>query len=77
MGKCHSFSKFVFVTFPDTVKSGKAVYMINEGNVIHQTPVRGPIRKGSAVPPGPNGFEPAFQNWPDERTLKEVWRKSD
>jgi hypothetical protein len=77
MGKCHSFSKFGFVTFPDTVKAGKAAYMVNEGNIIYQTPVKSAIRRGTAVPPGLNGFDPAFQNWPDPRAFGEAWRKLD
>lgn len=77
MGSCHHTSKFGFFAFPDTVQSGPWAFILNENNTIFRIPVKKPIRTGTAIPPGVNGFAPAYRDWPDERTMKDYWSKAD
>ena len=77
MGTCHNLSRFGFVAFPDSQSAGPYVYLVNERNVVFRTSTIGSVRKDRSMPPGLNGFDAAYRNWPTEETLKSWWSKMD
>jgi prepilin-type N-terminal cleavage/methylation domain-containing protein len=79
MGTVHNMAKFGFLAFPDSQTFGRYVYIVNEANTIYRSAISGGVRLGGAVPPGTagTGFNGAYQNWPDEPTMKSYWSKLD
>ncbi len=77
MGACHHLSKFGFVSFPDSQSAGPYVYLVNESNVVFRRSTIGSVRKDRSMPPGLNGFDEAYRNWPTEETLKSWWSPMD
>jgi prepilin-type N-terminal cleavage/methylation domain-containing protein len=77
MGSVHNVNKYAFLTFPESVTVGKYVFIVNENNTIYRTATTGPVRFGSAVPPGVagTGFPAVYGNWPDDANLKSFWAK--
>jgi len=77
MGKVHHETKFGFVAFPDSLSSGKYVFIVNENNTVFRSAVSAPVKGSSSNPPGLVGMSPAYLNWPDAPTLKACWSKLD
>ena len=77
MGRVHHTTRFGFVAFPDSVSSGKYVFMVNENNTIFRSAAPAPVKSGTATPPGLNGISARYLNWPDDAVLKSYWNKLD
>ena len=77
MGSVHNVRKFGFLAYPETSTFGRYVYMVNEANAVFRAATTGAVRISTTVPPGANGFEPTYQNWPDDTNLKSYWSKLD
>jgi hypothetical protein len=74
MGNCHNLSKFGFVAFPYSESAGPSVFIVNQNNTIFRTAPYEPVRTGTSMPPGLNGFRAVYQNWPNETDLKVSWK---
>jgi type II secretory pathway pseudopilin PulG len=77
MGSCHNMSKFGFVAFPDSESAGPFVLIVNQNNTVFRRVTIGPARTANTLPPGPNGFQEVYQNWPKETELKSGWSPLD
>lgn len=77
MGTVHHLHKYGFITFPEGSSFGKYVFMVNEGNAVFRSAITQPVRLGQAFPPGAAGFNPTYQNWPNDTNLKSFWSKLD
>jgi len=79
MGSVHNFSKFGFVSFPDSTTFGKFVFILNENNTIYRSAMTGGVRMGVAIPPGlaGAGFQSTYGSWPDDTSMKAYWSKLD
>jgi hypothetical protein len=77
MGSCHNLSKYGFVAFPDSPSAGPYVYIVNENNIVYRASTTGLVKTERATPPGLNGFDPAYRNWPKAADLKLYWSALD
>jgi hypothetical protein len=77
MGSCHNLSKFGFVAFPDSQSAGPYVFLVNEKNTIFQRSTMGAVKTSQSNPPGLQGFDAAYRDWPTEQTLKSYWSLLD
>jgi prepilin-type N-terminal cleavage/methylation domain-containing protein len=77
MGSVHNRTKYGFLCFPDSATFGKYVFMVNENGAVYRSATSGAVRSGNAIPPGPTGFNPVYQNWPDDNNMKSYWSKLD
>lgn len=66
--------RFGFIAYPDTMSSGKAVFIINESNTMFQRPNAEGLRPSSRVPPGPL-LKEGYLDWPSDATLKRDWSR--
>jgi len=77
MGSCHNLSKFGFVAFPDSESAGQYVYTVNQNHTVFRRHTIGPAKTANTLPPGLNGFQELYQNWPKETDLKSWWAPLD
>jgi type IV pilus assembly protein PilA len=75
MGLVHNYWKFGFTTWPDSLSSGKYVFVIDENNTIFRSALTGSILPGPAVPPGPAAAP--YDSYPASADLKSYWSKLD
>jgi prepilin-type N-terminal cleavage/methylation domain-containing protein len=75
MGSVHNTSKFGFLAYPDSMSSGKYVFIVNENNTIYRSATTGVVRPSTATPPGP--VVAPFTDWPSDTNLKSYWAKID
>ncbi|MBI3857008.1 MAG: prepilin-type N-terminal cleavage/methylation domain-containing protein [Planctomycetes bacterium] len=77
MGSVHNLNKYAFVSFPEGPSYGKYAFILNENNQVFRNAITTPVRLGTANPPGANGFDPVYKNWPNDTVLKANWSKLD
>jgi prepilin-type N-terminal cleavage/methylation domain-containing protein len=75
MGACHNTSKFAFIAFPDSLSSGKYVFIVNEGNTIYRSATTGIVRPSTNTPPGT--LAAPYTDWPSDANLKSYYAKID
>ena len=75
MGSVHNTSKFGFLAFPDSLSSGKYVFIVNENNTIYRSATTGIVRPSTTTPPGP--INAPYNEWPSDTNLKSYWSKID
>jgi hypothetical protein len=73
MGKCHHLSKFGFIALPASSRRGKYLFIINENNSIRRRAATEGLWKGDAYPPGLEGVEQEFRNYPSDNTNRMFW----
>ena len=76
MGSVHNTSKFGFIAYPDSQSSGKYCFIVNENNTIFRSATSGSVKATASNPPGLLALT-AYQNWPNDQTLKSFWSKLD
>ena len=76
MGSVHNTSKFGFISYPDSQSAGKYVFIVNENNTIFRSATSQAVKAAATNPPGLLKIA-AYQNWPDDATLKASWSKMD
>ena len=75
MGACHNSSKFGFTAFPDSMSSGKYVFIVNENNTIYRSATTGVVKPTIATPPGT--LAAPYTDWPSDTSLKSFYSKID
>ncbi len=70
-------SKFGVITYPDSYpSSGKAAFILNEGNSMYRRSLTTPVKPASTTPPGPVTAA-GYADWPSDQQLKTYWAKSE
>jgi Tfp pilus assembly protein PilV len=77
MGSCHNEKRFGFVMFPDSLSAGKYLYIVNENNTLFRSAITGAFGPGKSNPPGLEGLDPTYLQWPEEKVLKSRYTKQD
>jgi hypothetical protein len=67
-------SRFGFIAYPDNVRSGRAIFIINEGYTMFKRPNDEALRPSTRVPPGPI-TRPGFLDWPSDAILQRNWER--
>jgi prepilin-type N-terminal cleavage/methylation domain-containing protein len=75
MGSCHNASKFGFTAFPDSVSSGKYVFIVNENNTVYRSATTSTVRPSTNTPPGT--LAAPYSDWPSDTNLKSFYGKID
>jgi prepilin-type N-terminal cleavage/methylation domain-containing protein len=68
--------KFGFLSWPDTLSSGKVAFIVNENNTIYRRALTATLRVGTANPPG-LATDAGFIDWPTDANIKTFWGKLD
>jgi prepilin-type N-terminal cleavage/methylation domain-containing protein len=75
MGSCHNTSKFGFTAYPDSMSSGKYVFIVNENNTVYRSATTGNVKPSTSTPPGT--LAAPYTDWPSDSNLKSFYGKID
>jgi len=75
MGSVHNLWRFAFTCWPDTMNSGKFIYLIDENNTIYRSATTGSVKPSANTPPGIIGAP--YNSFPSSGSLKSYWSKLD
>lgn len=73
MGKCHHPSKFGFITLPNSLRTARFVYILDEGHSVRRRALTCEVWTKGAAAPGLEAVQAEFQNWPSDKTLRSSW----
>jgi prepilin-type N-terminal cleavage/methylation domain-containing protein len=75
MGSVHNLWRFAFTCWPESMNSGKFIYLIDENNTIYRSATTGSVRPSVNNPPGL--IAAPYDTFPTSANLKSYWSKLD